>query len=157
MSDETVERLARAVHDDYVRRANRSPSGAADDRSTLPWESLPESLKRSNRAQAADIPRKLAKVGCRAVVASPGDLAEFVFREEQIEVLAQMEHDRWVAERAEDGWARGNPSDAVRLRSPYLVTWEEMSEEVRDLDRDAVRAIPRVLASAGLAVSKKRS
>jgi hypothetical protein len=157
MSDETVERLAIAVHEDYVRRATRNRRDAEDDRSTLPWESLPESLKRSNRAQAADIPRKLAKIGCRAVASSTGGVADFAFDEHQIEVLAKMEHDRWMAERTEEGWIQGSPTDAVSLRSPYLVTWEELSEDVRDLDRDAVRAIPQVLASAGLAVSKKRS
>jgi RyR domain len=156
MSDEAMEKLARAVHGDYVRRTTRR-GRMTDGPSTLPWESLPESLKRSNRAQAADILRKLARIGCGAVSASRGEVADFAFDDDQIEVLAKMEHDRWVAERTEGGWTHGSPQDAVHLRSPYLVKWEELSEEVRDLDRDAVRAIPWLLASAGLAVSKKRS
>ena len=65
-------------------------------------------------------------------------------------MLAKLEHDRWEAERRADGWVYGPTRDAASKRSPYLVPWEELSEDVRDLDRDAVGAIPRLLDDAGL-------
>ena len=41
---------------------------------------------------------------------------------------------------------------------PLLVPWEEISEEEREKDRDAIRAIPRMLARVGyeLAVRSAR-
>lgn len=44
---------------------------------------------------------------------------------------------------------------AVFLRtSPYLVPWEELDEDVREVDRQFVRALPAVLADAGLVLRR---
>ena len=36
------------------------------------------------------------------------------------------------------------------MTTPYLVPWESLEEDVRELDRQFVRALPDVLADAGL-------
>ena len=68
----------------------------------------------------------------------------------EIEELAKAEHARWMAERTADGWTYGTNKDAVAKTSPYLVPWEKLTEEIRELDRDTVRRIPRMLGHLNL-------
>ena len=63
----TYELLASAIHDEYLGSQHQEGSTAATNPSLQPWEELPESLKESNRDQAAHIGTKLAAVG-RGVV-----------------------------------------------------------------------------------------
>jgi hypothetical protein len=60
-----------------------------------------------------------------------------------------MEHARWVAERLLAGWtyASGKKSPETRT-NPNLVPWSELTEPVKEYDRDAVKNIPDLLAAA---------
>jgi hypothetical protein len=162
LTPERLEALARAIHDDYVRRRSAGSAGSvvADDAALAPWEQLPEPLRASNRAQAADLAGKLERLGYDVVTAPPDaahpDAAPLVFGEADIEALARDEHRRFVDERLASGWHRGPQRDPATRTSPTLVGWDELSEDERDLDRDAVRLIPALLAGAGLAVVPRR-
>jgi hypothetical protein len=74
------------------------------------------------------------------------------FSRDEVEELAKLEHERWMAERTTDGWSYSFSKDTTAKTSPYLVPWEELSEEVRELDRETVRRIPRMLQLVHLAV-----
>ena len=114
-----------------------------------PWEELPESLKESNRDQAAHIGTKLAAVGRGVVPLADWDADRNTgFSHDEIELLAEMEHERWVEQRRLDGWTPG-PKDIVAKHTPYLVPWSALGEEVKEWDRQAVRGIPSFLARAG--------
>ena len=57
-----------------------------------------------------------------------------------LEELAQMEHERWMAERRLGGWALspdGVTKDAARKLSPYLVPYSALSQQVKHYDRVA--------------------
>jgi hypothetical protein len=149
--NDLLETLAKAIHRDYVRR--REEDGVEpNDASLAPWEDLPETLKESNRSQAADIHRKLAAAGYQVVRAPQGDVPETNFEDEEIELLAELEHERWVDERLASGWRLDATRDVHTKRSPYLIPWAELTEDIRDLDRDSVRRIQVFLAQAGFAV-----
>ena len=66
--------------------------------------------------------------------------------------LAEMEHGRWNVERLMQGWRFGEKKDSVKKISPYLVPWEELSEEIKGYDIDGVKNLPKVLKEAGLEV-----
>ena len=143
----TTEILARALHGAYIDAVGAGAS--PDDPALRPWKELPESLRESNRDQAAHVAVKLAAVG-RAV----GPLADWTaarrpFGDEEIETMAMLEHERWVAERRGAGWQPGL-RDIDRRTTPYLVPWDELSEDVREKDRLFVRRLPQLLASVGL-------
>lgn len=147
LSPETLERVAEAIHERYRRnQAERKP---ASDAAMRPWAELDEALRRSNRDQAAAIGEKLALLG-RRIVPAGNDGPELVFTPEDVERLAMLEHDRWVRDRRAAGWTAGPERDAARGVTPYLVPWEALGEEAREWDREAVRAIPEVLAAVGL-------
>lgn len=151
LSSEAHERIARATHERY--RRNQSGRKPADDPAMAGWEELPDHLRESNRAQAADIPEKLRAIGCSLHKAGGGG-RPVSFTEDEIELMSEMEHDRWVAERRADGWTLGEERDVVNKITPDLVSWEELPENVREWDREAVRGIPELVASAGLGIRR---
>lgn len=143
----TTELLARELHEIYLHE--HRGGDAAVDPALRPWSELPASLRASNRDQAAHVGVKLAAVGRVLVPLTSWDVALRPFGDEEVELMARLEHDRWVAERTRAGWRTG-PRDPDRHTTPYLVPWEELSEEVREYDRMFVHQLPRLLASAGL-------
>jgi hypothetical protein len=141
IDEDLVERLARAIHANYL--AEFAPDGPS-------WDELDDDLKEANRAQARDIGAKLDRIG--ADVSEDGSGAPaFTFSDAELDTLARAEHERWVAQRTDAGWHRGDRNDTAKLH-PSLVPWEELSELEQDKDRDAVRHIPEVLAEVGLRV-----
>jgi hypothetical protein len=144
------ERIARAIHEKYRRdQQGRKP---ASDPAMQPWERLAEHLKESNRRQAEHIPVKLRAIG-RTMAPAKERPAITAFTPEEVELLAELEHERWVAERRAAGWTAG-PRDPERKTTPYLVPWADLAEEIREYDREAVRGIPDFLAGAGLEIRR---
>lgn len=150
-SDEQRIAVARAIHDHY-RGIQREKSLKT---TTLhPWDDLKEEFQHSNIAQADHIPRKLEAVGLEAVPVSDREI-ELFDMEPYVEELARREHARWLVERAPNGWRHGEVRDDVKKLRPDLVSWEKLSEESRNDNRDIVRAIPQLLKSVGLEIRKK--
>ncbi len=145
------ELLAKAIHEDYLRRGLANGRTPDEDPALVPWDSLPAGLQASNLSQATDIEHKLETVS-RSVTTMivPSPITELTT--EEVELLGRMEHDRWVNERLDAGWSFGPTKDIGAKKSPYLVPWEQLTEEIRDLDRDTVRKIPEFLAQLGYAV-----
>ena len=151
-----LELLAQAIHADYVRRIQMEGKESSENPSLLNWDELPETLRNSNRDQAADIESKLDVVSCAIGTADDGRVPVIEFSPEEVEQLAELEHHRWEAERTADGWTLGPVKDPVTKKSPYLVPWRDLNEDVRDLDRETVRRIPQFLSEVGLAVVRSR-
>jgi RyR domain len=149
--------FARAAHRDYVRRRLAAGADTAGDPALASWGDLSEDLRESNRAQVADIPAKLDAIGYEFAPTDDWDADLFRFTPEQVEKLSRIEHERYMEERLRAGYRYGPEKDLEAKLSPYLVAWEQLSESVRDLDRDAVRLIPSILAAAGYAIVPQRS
>ena len=75
---------------------------------------------------------------------------KFSFKQEEVETLARMEHHRWNPERFINGWRYEENRDSTNKVSPYLLNWEDpnLTEDIKDYDRDFVRRIPRILKEA---------
>ena len=76
----------------------------------------------------------------------------FEFTPEEVEILAEMEHERWVLEREADGWLYGETRNVDTKISPHLRPWDELTEEVKEYDRETVRGTPEFLAKVGFKV-----
>ena len=141
--------LARAIHHAYVdNRAARGDSPNLN-KPMRPWEDLPDDLKQSNLAQAADIGIKLDAINSVVVPASD-TIPAFAFTDAEIEMLAEMEHLRWMRERQEQGYVHGPVREGQR--HPNLVDWQYLSESAREKDRQAIREIPAILREAGFQI-----
>jgi hypothetical protein len=148
LRDERDDTLARAAHEHYLATLrNQNETGGTSQ----PWADLRENVRHSNRASADHITVKLAAIGCRAVAEAQ---KRFAFTEAEIELLARIEHRRWCAERLLSGWRKGDERDNDRRLHPDLVPFEDLSENGRDKDRDNVKAIPEILALAGLSIQR---
>lgn len=66
--------------------------------------------------------------------------------------MAEMEYGRWNVERFRDHWQLGEEKDVHNKTSPYLVSWGEFPEGVKDWDRGLVRKMPEYLSEVGLDV-----
>jgi hypothetical protein len=158
----TIELLARAIHAAYVRDrssaqgAARAQAGRTDSPALREWEDLPESTKEANRAQAAGVGTKLAAVGCRIQAWTDWTGDGLAFTAEEIEIMAELEHERWCQERMAEGWSAGPTRDDERKVTPYLVDWDELPDDVKDYDRNAVRALPELLTFAGYEIVRVR-
>jgi hypothetical protein len=147
------ERLARAIHEGYRERERGFTT--ADDPSIAPWDELPSFLKHSNRAQADRILEKVERIGYaveRRTRGSATPVTEFTVHE--LNVMAQMEHGRWVVERLNGGWMLGSTRDVRHKMSPFFVSWRALPEYVKEKERQTVRNIPTLLATIGLQICK---
>ena len=141
------EQLGEAVHEHY--RLTQKETKSADDPAMLPWGELDEKLRESCRQQADSIESKLRRIGCSLRPIPAGRKpATVTFTAGEIEVMAEMEHERWMGERRLDGWVLGKERDTAHRVSPWLVAWKELPDAVRQWDRNAVVAIPAVVALA---------
>ena len=143
-----IELLAIAVHARYNEHQLEAHPG---EPLTYPnFSDLPDDLKYSNMRQAQSIFERLERVGY-TMRASGGADALAQLPDELVEVMARLEHDDWVAERKASGWRLGS-RDAEKKTTPYLVAYDELPEDVKELDRDAVRNIPALADRIGMAV-----
>ncbi len=152
----TDEVIARALHDIYVEErashgwrygpvhddANRTTPSMAS------WRELDESYRDANRDQAAHLAAKLRAVECELDELTEWHQEPFSFTDEEVELLAQMEHERWDIHQRGHGWTLGD-YDLDQKQSPYLVPWWELPEDVKDYDRLFVRNLPAILAKLG--------
>lgn len=150
-----LDEVAQRIHEGY--REQRRAAGTFDesDPALAPWERLSPGFRTSNRLHADHIDVKLRAVGCRRVPLSQlkGPKVE-TFTPEEVELLAEMEHTRWCAERYFAGWQHGAVKDKLRKISTELVPWSELPEATREYDRAPVRKIPALLATTGHAVER---
>ena len=149
--DDLHDQLARAIHQSYLNHCAAAGDSPQHNPSMRPWAELPDDLKQANLAQAADISRKLRAIEC-VVVPESAAAREFAFTTAEIERLAEQEHDRWTQERRAQGYMSG--TDRTARQHPDLMPWADLSESVRDKNRNAVREIPSILRLAGFQISR---
>jgi hypothetical protein len=141
--------MPRAIHARFVERrtagSQRTPSA---DLALRPRVEVPEDIRESNRQQADHVGIKLRAIGC--ALADLNDPREAVtqFTDREVELLAEVEHRRWNAERRLAGWRYGTPSDKAERINENIVRWDELHDSTKDYDRETVRDIPEMLRRA---------
>lgn len=151
-----LDRLARAIHEEYLHDALAQGLAIGSKPALVPWERLDRFYRDSNRQQADHLAVKVRAIGAALVPqAEAAGREPFSLWPEEVEVLARMEHRRWCAHYLLAGYRHGPRDDAARTH-PDLVPWEQLSEAVRDYDRQPVRRLAQMAALAGLAIVRVR-
>ena len=146
---DSVERLAIAIHMNYnEKRLKEHPE---EELKYPNFSNLPDDMKYSNIRQALGIYEKLDIIGC---CLAPIDDKPYELTSQEIELLAEIEHEDWMKERIESGWTLGD-KDIENKKTPYLIPYDELSEEIKDYDRDTIRNIPKLVGLIGLEIKKK--
>ena len=141
----TREIIARTRHEQHLRDELAKGRRLGQEPSLVPWDELEQRFKDSNRDFADGVGATIEKAGCTLVprpLIARGNI--FSFGAEELEELAEKEHERWC--RAE---AARNPAH------PSLVPWDHLPEEEKEKDRQAIKAVPELLARAGFEMRSK--
>ena len=181
LTGELLEKLAAAAHSVYSNEQlakEKTEHIKAPAIAHLTYDQLVgdlEEFKEQNRANVRDISVKLAVIGC-IMIAARGDEPPSGFPGVDLEMLAEMEHDRWLKLKARQGWRYGVTTDKAKMENEALLPWHamtreelvnkygvelaavmgasELPEEQKEKDRTFVSAIPAILAEAGYTVAK---
>jgi hypothetical protein len=182
LEGEQLEALAEAAHQMFVQqlreegyRLGPKTDEALKTHSSLkPYAELPEDEKEQNRAGVRDISNKLARVGYVMIPARSNE-PPFDFPGADLELLASMEHERWMNAKIEAGWRWGRETDKQNALHKDILPWHRLTDEHRaaltpaqreaigpgelpesekEKDRLLVRGIPKILARAGYTVVK---
>ncbi|HEY97797.1 MAG TPA: ATPase [Dehalococcoidia bacterium] len=158
---ELLEKLAEAAHEVFYddlksKKYQYGPVTSSKRKrhsSLKAYARLPEDEKEQNRDNVRDIQNKLASVGYALLPArsneTPGE-----FSEEEVEKLAEMEHERWMRHKLETGWKYARRTNKAKKLHKDLVPWHELSSIEQEKDRVLVRGIPRIVNKAGYAMVK---
>ena len=146
-----AEKIRETIHKRWYER--ELAKGKKSVKETLKeWDDLPDEAKNSNLRQAADIPRKLRELGYTMIPNTDPDAPAFKFDPDEIEKMAEMEHERWNEEKLLTGWTYGKIRNDKLYIHDCLLPWHKLSKEIKDYDYDAVEDIPIILKSVGLEV-----
>lgn len=149
--DSLVERLGRAIHENYVELRASQGQATATSQVMRPWSELSEDLRATNRAQAADVGRKLRAIGC-VLAPSPIWGEPEPLTPSTVERLARLEHERWCTYMSASGWSYGPRRDNDARIHPDLDDWSRLPEGTREKNREAVREMPIFLADVGFQI-----
>ncbi|MGQ8364326.1 RyR domain-containing protein [Glaciecola sp. 1036] len=147
---EKQDALAKAIHNAYLAEEEAKGLSVQDNNALVPWDELPEVLKDANRNQAD---HSLTK--CRFLTGTSSPDKQTLMQtlsKENVELLAEMEHQRWVAEKRLAGWQyTSGEKDSNRRLSPSLIPYNELSEAEKQKDRDTILNLPKLLELRGKA------
>jgi hypothetical protein len=149
---------ARVFSDAY--RASLSPEVRDDpaNRSARPWDELDETFRQATRDAVAHIPAKMASAGVDPAlwrgVSGPPRLSRDIhlFADAQAcERLAELEHERWEAQRRMDGWRHADlpKKDEQRRLHPDLIPYAQLSDATKAFDRTIVQETQLICWNAG--------
>lgn len=147
------ELIARSIHRNYIAMKSREGATLDKDPAMKPWKDLDMEYKEASRSQAANIRGALERNGYSVVSRTDWDEPLVEFSSDEIEKMAEDEHDRWWAERAKRGWKPGT-RDLKKKTSPYLIPYDQLDERTKGYDRDFVKLYPTILAMVDLSVRK---
>ena len=149
------EQLAQAAHARYLRIELGKGRPLGETMALNYWAKLREDFRDNNRDLACHLAVKLRLVGA-TVAPRSGHNPPFSFTDDEVEMLAPIEHERWMANRDKHHWRYGKTRDDKHRIHPDIVEWDKLTSESQDRDRSAVRAIPEefgeVLAEFGLQI-----
>lgn len=148
--NEALDSMARTLHDAYLSTQLGQGGSNRSNASLIPWSDLPPHKKKANQHAAAHLDVKLRIANCIACDIDSEE-AEAVFPPDDLhmELLAQLEHRRWMAEKYLAGYSYGEVRDEDRMLHPDLIPWEQLTEEDKEKDRANIRQIPHLLKLRG--------
>ena len=121
------------------------------------WEKLDEADRNSYRSQLRYIGVRLQAydsiIGIRPILGNDSDTIRDLYGP-VLEMLAEMDHDRWMHDKLEDGWKHGILDFAMKT-TPELVPYRELDEPVKEQIRLSVRNLPMYLSEIGYELYRK--
>ena len=135
------ERIARLVHEDYVRTYP-----APEDPARRPWNELEPFYRESNVRQVLTVLGSAVAVG-RSWGAS-GTAASPVSAD-QLDEMARREHKSWLEHLKRHGWTWAEQRDRTSKKHPDLQPWGQLTDQAREKTRKLVTDSLALLETLG--------
>lgn len=123
-SEETVERMARRVHNlyrEHVKATADAPLAKTD------WDDLDEHFKEDNRELIRDLPNKLHSQNL--IIVRADDPRAIKSPNIDLDKAAEEEHVRWMKGKLAVGWTYGPTRDDAAKKHPALLLWNPPQDE----------------------------
>ncbi len=155
--DSTHESIARMIHEEYLKeeRAKGITMGSGD--AMHPWNELENDFKEANRHLADSYIDKITAINATLEVLTDWDEPPLVFTDQELETLAELEHERWMRDRKMQGWKFGGKDirDNRKKLHPSMIPYDELPEPEKQKDRDVVRKMPQILHKVDLRIVRR--
>jgi len=126
-----------------------------NDLAMQPWDKLIIAFRNSSNQQKLYAEAILRYEGYGLRVNKNFNKDELIqFDDEELCRMAEMEHGRWNLERIQQGWKKGEKKDVDRKITPYLVPWNELTDEVKTWDLNYVRNWPSDFSEVDIEIYK---
>lgn len=109
------------------------------------FNKLALSYQEDNVRQAARLPEMLLCVQREIVPDSVRGEDALELTPQEIEVLAQYEHTRWMAGKLADGWSYGSVRDEEQKLHPCIADYEDLDEPTKEKDRRLFKNLAMIL------------
>ncbi len=93
------------------------------------------------------------EVGIRPILPDAADSIHELYGP-LLEQIAEMEHNRWIADKKQEGWRYGDHDDELKL-SEELIAYDQLSEKTKEMIRRDVREVPNLLSQIGYELYRK--
>jgi hypothetical protein len=140
-----IDSIAAAIHETW-RALSHAEGWSMQPHLDRPYAELAGPDKDDNRAAARRMGNVLAVAGlglsddpARPGAPLPDDL----------EPLAEAEHDGWMAHRALNGWSWAPTRDDAAKHHPSMLPYAQLPEREKEKDRNNIRHYPEFAARAG--------
>ncbi|MCJ7716792.1 MAG: NAD-binding protein [Anaerolineales bacterium] len=155
----THEILARNLHAVYLEGSQGSGESLGEDDAHVPWDELPDYLKENNRQLADRIPAMLSATGYKIAPLQDWDAENLAFQEnipgdDQVSLMARMEHENWCQGKMQEGWEYGQKKNSRIKHNPNLLPWDDLPEIEKEKNKKYIRDLPKLLARAGFQIEK---
>jgi len=132
--------IAKSIHESYVKKKQEEGESVNSNSSMKPWDELTEDMKDSNRGLADHFFIKIRAIGLTDKQIKND--SDFEIQEDQIETLASMEHNRWMAGKLMEGWVYGSGEKCPYLKtSPLLIDYFMLSDDDKKYNREMIRGM----------------
>jgi len=149
--DRKGDEAAIALHAHYLDAAKSLGTGSSA--ALQAWDGLPEMLRQANRSTVGHAPILFASAGLRLVARSGIESAAPTSPE--LEMLAAVEHRRWIADHIDRGWRFGEKRDDRLMLHPDIRPYDALDEPDKEKDRTTVCVLLNILRDQGWAIVRR--
>jgi hypothetical protein len=153
VSQQRMDAMATAIQQSYLEKCLAAGEAMGDRPTLVEWPYLAEKFKDENRDQAEHNWVKLLLLGQSLCLAETDQALDI--NPAELEILSIAEHDRWLASRRSRNWIFAEQRDDDRRRHPDMIPWETLPEPRREIDRDMVRNLERLVQHMRLTLRKR--
>ncbi len=144
----------REQHESEIRLSDRTEAEIQKELEApemAPWDELDEFYREGYRSRIRYLGERLVSyqvsIGLRPVLPNTADAISELYGP-TLELLAEIEHERWMRDKKAEGWRPGKLDRELKL-TPELVPYDELDEETREMIRKSLRALPANLNAVG--------